>query len=123
LNPLGLAYLHIVEGETGGARDSLPFDYDALRRRFAGVWMVNNGYDRQMAMTAVASGRNDLVSFGRLFIANPDLVQRLKQDAGMNLLMDASTFYGGGLQGYTDYPPLKGGPAPARSAQNTLERT
>jgi N-ethylmaleimide reductase len=57
LNPIGLAYLHIVEGETGGARDSIPFDYDALHDRFDGAWMVNNGYDRQMAIDAVASGR------------------------------------------------------------------
>ena len=66
LNPLGLAYVHVVEGETGGPRDSIAFDYAALRDRFDGVWMVNNGYDWQMAIDAVASGRADLVSFGRL---------------------------------------------------------
>ncbi len=106
LSPLGLAYVHVVEGETGGARDSLPFDYDALRDRYQGVWMVNNGYDRQMAIDAVAGGRADLVAFGRLFMANPDLVARLKQDAALNSLMDPSTFYGGGAHGYTDYPTL-----------------
>ena len=106
LSPLGLAYVHVVEGETGGARDSLPFDYAALRDRFEGVWMVNNGYDRQMAINAVASGRADLVSFGRLFLANPDLVRRLKEDAVLNPLMDPATFYGGGAHGYTDYPSL-----------------
>jgi N-ethylmaleimide reductase len=106
LSPLRLAYVHVVEGETGGARDSLPFDYAALRDRFEGVWMVNNGYDRQMAINAVASGRADLVSFGRLFLANPDLVRRLKENAAMNPLMEPSTFYGGGSHGYTDYPTL-----------------
>jgi len=107
LNPIGLAYLHIVEGETGGARDSVPFDYDALHDRFDGVWMVNNGYDRQRAIDAVASGRADLVSFGRLFMANPDLVERFRQDAPLNTLMGPETFYGGGNHGYIDYPSLK----------------
>jgi N-ethylmaleimide reductase len=106
LNPLGLAYLHIVEGETGGARDSIAFDYAALHARFEGVWMVNNGYGRQMAIDAVASGRADLVSFGRPFMANPDLVARLKADAPLNALMGEETFYGGGAHGYTDYPTL-----------------
>jgi N-ethylmaleimide reductase len=107
LSPLQLAYLHVVEGETGGARDSLPFDYAALRDRFNGVYMVNNGYDRQMTIDAVASGRADLVSLGRLFIASPDLVERLRADAPLNPLMDRTTLYGGGAHGYTDYPVLR----------------
>ena len=106
LSPLGLAYVHVVEGETGGARDSLPFDYAALRDRFEGVWMANNGYDRTMAINAVASGRIDLISFGRPFMANPDLVTRLEENTALNSLMDPSTFYGGGAHGYTDYPTL-----------------
>ncbi|WP_372785566.1 alkene reductase [Phenylobacterium sp.] len=106
LSPLRLAYVHVVEGETGGARDSLPFDYVGLRNRFEGIWMVNNGYDRQMAINAVAGGRADLVSFGRLFIANPDLVRRLEETAALNPLMNPATFYGGGAHGYTDYPTL-----------------
>jgi N-ethylmaleimide reductase len=119
LNPLGLAYLHVVEGETGGARDSTPFDYAALRDRFDGVWMVNNGYDRQMAIDAVASGRADLVSFGRLFIANPDLVERLRENAPLNKLMGQETFYGGGAHGYTDYPSLE----QSRAARRVGEKT
>jgi N-ethylmaleimide reductase len=107
LNPLGLAYVHVVEGETGGARDSIAFDYAALRDRFDGVWMVNNGYDRQMAIDAIASGRADLVSFGRLFIANPDLVERFRVNGPLNDLMGQETFYGGGAHGYTDYPTLE----------------
>jgi N-ethylmaleimide reductase len=69
--------------------------------------MVNNGYDRQMAIDAVASGRADLVSFGRPFIANPDLVERLSANAPLNKLMGQETFYGGGAHGYTDYPTLE----------------
>jgi N-ethylmaleimide reductase len=106
LNPLGLAYVHVVEGATGGDRNNEPFDYAALRDRFDGAWMVNNGYDRQMALDAVSSGRADLVSFGRAFIANPDLVRRLREDAPLNPPMDRETFYGGGAHGYIDYPTL-----------------
>ncbi|MEO6609495.1 MAG: alkene reductase [Aestuariivirga sp.] len=106
LNGIGLAYIHVIEGETGGARDSVAFDYAALRDHFDGIWMVNNGYDRKMAMDAIAQGRADLVSFGRLFIANPDLVRRLFENAPLNKLMGQETFYGGGAHGYTDYPEL-----------------
>jgi N-ethylmaleimide reductase len=67
--------------------------------------MVNNGYTRQMALDAVASGAADLVAFGRAFIANPDLGRRLQLDAPLNV-PDKATLYGGGAAGYTDYPPL-----------------
>jgi N-ethylmaleimide reductase len=111
LAPLQLAFIEVVEGSTGGARDFAPFDYAALRRRFAGAWMVNNGYQRQMAMDVVACGGADLVSFGRPFIGNPDLVRRLRADAGL-APFDRKTLYAGGAQGYTDYPALDE-PAPA----------
>jgi len=105
LAPLNLAFLHVVEGATGGPRDIAPFDYAALRRLFKGAWMVNNGYDRAMALDAVASGRADLVAFGKAFIANPDLGRRLREGAPLNE-PDRTTFYGGGAHGYTDYPVL-----------------
>ena len=112
LAPLKLAYVHVIEGATGGPRDVAPFDYAALRRRHAGAWMVNNGYDRALATEAVASGSADLVAFGKLFIANPDLGRRLRENAPLNT-PDKDTFYGGGAHGYTDYPTLD---APATSA-------
>ncbi len=68
-------------------------------------WIVNNGYNRQMALEAVASGTADLVSFGRPFIGNPDFVRRLRENAPLNAL-DSGTFYGGGAKGYVDYPML-----------------
>ncbi len=105
LAPLQLAFIEVVEGQTGGARDFAPFDYAALRRKFSGAWIVNNGYQRQMAIDVVASGGADLVSFGRPFISNPDLVRRLREDAPLNPL-DKGTLYGGGAKGYTDYPML-----------------
>jgi N-ethylmaleimide reductase len=110
LAPFKLAYLHVVEGQTGGARDFAPFDYAALRRQFSGAWMVNNGYSRAMALQAVVSGAADLVAFGKAFIANPDLGRRLREDAPLNA-PDVATFYGGGAAGYTDYPTLDAAPA------------
>lgn len=105
LQPLGLAFLEVVEGATGGARELLGFDFTQMRQRFAGPWVVNNGYDRAMALEAVASGHADAVAFGRAFISNPDLVERLRQDAPLAKAHSA-TFYGGGAEGYTDYPAL-----------------
>jgi N-ethylmaleimide reductase len=105
LAPLRLAFVEIVEGQTAGARDFAPFDYAALASKFDGAWIVNNGYHRKTALDAVASGYADLVSFGRPFIANPDLVRRLREDAPLNA-PDTRTFYGGGAKGYVDYPTL-----------------
>lgn len=106
VDAIGLAYIHVVEGETDGARNNLPFDFAALRQRFRGIWIANNGYDRAMAMDEIASGRADMVAFGRLFIANPDLVRRLRDNRALNPLMGQETLYGGGAHGYTDYPAL-----------------
>ena len=103
LNQLNIAYVHVIEGDTGGARDALGFDFLALRHAFNGAWMVNNGYDRRMAMEAVEAGSADLVAFGRPFISNPDLVERLKRDAPLNP-SDPNTWYGGDGRGYVDYP-------------------
>jgi N-ethylmaleimide reductase len=111
LAPLKLAYLHIIEGATGGLRElpDRPFDYAALKAAYRsaggqGAWMVNNGLDKALAEHAIASGA-DLVAFGRPFIANPDLVERLRRGSPWNA-GDRPTFYGGGAQGYTDYPAL-----------------
>jgi N-ethylmaleimide reductase len=111
LAPLGLAYIHVIEGATGGPRDiaERPFDYAALKQAWRdaggqGAWMVNNGYDKALAEKAVNDGA-DLVAFGVPFIANPDLVERLRTDAPLNKA-DRTTFYGGGAKGYTDYPTL-----------------
>lgn len=109
-----LAYVHVIEGATGGARDyqqgDRPFDYAALREAYAaaggrGAWMVNNGYDGTTAEEAVASGLADLVAFGKAYIANPDLVERLREGGPFNT-PDKTTFYGGGEHGYVDYPTL-----------------
>lgn len=105
------AFVHIIEGATGGDRDHMqgerPFDYLRLREDFRsgggrGAWIVNNGYDGASAAQAVESGRADLVSFGRHYIANPDLVRRLRE--GLPLAVgNRKTYYGGGAEGYVDY--------------------
>lgn len=105
LNKLGLVYLHVVEGATGGPRDVAPFDFAGLRRRFSGTYIANNGYDLDLAKAHLASNEADLFAFGRPFIANPDLVARLKTGAALATINPA-TLYGGGAEGYTDYPEL-----------------
>lgn len=110
----GLAFVHVIEGSTGFARDfrqgDAPFDYTALKAAYRdaggqGAWVVNNGYTRELADAAVASGYADAVAFGRPFISNPDLVRRLRENAPLNAL-DKATLYGGADEGYTDYPAL-----------------
>ncbi len=105
LSALKLTYIHVVEGATGGPRDVAPFDYGSLRKRFKGTYIGNNGYDLALANKVIAAGAADLIAFGKPFISNPDLVERLKSGAPLNE-QDKSTFYGGGAKGYTDYPVL-----------------
>lgn len=108
LNALGIEYIHVIEGVTRETRE-VPggVDFLALRRRFRGTYIANNRYDKKLAEDALESGRADLVSFGRPFIGNPDLVQRLRDGAP---LVDApkETYYGGNEKGYSDWPALAG---------------
>lgn len=103
----GLAFVHVIEGATGGPRDNIAFDYAALRAKFKGPWIANNGYDKDSAEQAIASGYADMIAFGRAFIANPDLVERLRLGVALSEL-DPDTLYGGGAKGYTDYPSVSG---------------
>jgi N-ethylmaleimide reductase len=106
LGTLGLAYLHCIEGQTRGdnARDA--FDFQALRHAFGGHYIANNGYDRDKAMQVVAQGHADMVAFGRPFIANPDLPERLRLNAAL-AVATPDAYYGGGAKGYTDFPTLE----------------
>ena len=106
LNALKLVYIHVIEGATGGPRDIAPFDYASLRKRFKGAYIANNGYDFELANKVLEQGLADLIAFGKPFISNPDLVERLKKGAPLNE-WDKATFYGGGAKGYTDYPTLE----------------
>ena len=105
LSRRGVGFMHVVEGATAGPRDNQPFDYLALRKAFRGAYIANNGYDRELAIEAVRENRADLIAFGRPFISNPDLVDRLRTGAPLNE-PDQATFYGGDAHGYTDYPAL-----------------
>jgi N-ethylmaleimide reductase len=108
LNPFDLAYLHVTRlGMDAPGVAGPSFDLGRLRRLWRGIYMTNHGYDRAAAMAAVEKGEADLVAFGTLFLANPDLVERLRRDAPLNH-PDPSTFYGGDERGYTDYPFLEG---------------
>ena len=106
LNEFGLAYLHVVEGATRGPRDAGGIDYQALRQSFRGRYIANNGITPGIARDLLARDRADLVCFGRPFIANPDLVERLRRDAPL-AEPDQATFYGGDARGYIDYPALQ----------------
>nr|WP_267486575.1 hypothetical protein [Rhizobium sp. AB2/73] len=68
----------MVEGPTCGTRHVAPFDYGSLRRRFSSAYITNNGYDLDPATSHLAEGTAKLIAFGRPFIANPDLVDRLQ---------------------------------------------
>lgn len=106
LNRFGLAYLHLVEPTEADIRHggiAVPTSY--FRPLFKGNLMVNAGYDRDKANAAITSGNADLVSFGTLFLANPDLPERFRLSAPLNR-PDPATFYGGGEKGYIDYPAL-----------------
>jgi N-ethylmaleimide reductase len=105
LNALKLVYIHVIEGATGGPRDIAPFDYASLRKRFKGAYIANNGYDFELANKVLEANEADLIAFGKPFLANPDLVERLQRGAPLNA-PDKATFYGGGAKGYTDYPAL-----------------
>jgi N-ethylmaleimide reductase len=101
--PLGLAYLHAL----ADPRSALLVD---LRRRFGGPFIANDGFssvtDRTSAQSFLDEGVADVVAVGRAFLANPDLPRRWEIGAPMNAPVQA-TFYGGGAEGYTDYPFLE----------------
>ncbi|MEI9988995.1 MAG: alkene reductase [Rhizomicrobium sp.] len=106
LNAFDLAYLHVIEGATQGPREvSGGFDFQALRRSFKSLYVANNGYDRALALEARRHNDADLIAFGRPFISNPDLVERLRIGAPLTS-PNSATFFGGGKEGYTDYPVL-----------------
>jgi N-ethylmaleimide reductase len=106
LNELGVGWMDMVEGDTGISRTAEPsFDLQKLRRLFRGATIANNLYTKDMAVDAIREGRADLVAFGVPFIANPDLVERLRIGAPLQTAR-RSAYYGGGAEGYIDFPAL-----------------
>ncbi|HWK38846.1 MAG TPA: alkene reductase [Hyphomicrobium sp.] len=106
INPYNLSYIHVIEGDTGGDRKPVGgFDLQKLRHAFNGLYMANNNYTLELAIEAREKNLADLICFGRPFISNPDLVQRLRSGAALTP-PDPNTFYAGDAHGYIDYPAL-----------------
>lgn len=105
LEQAGIGFLDMVEGGTGDSADQCPFDFQALRRRFSGLYIANNRFTQKSAEQTIAEGRADMIAFGRPYIANPDLVARFRANAPLNEIA-LETLYGAGAEGYLDYPTL-----------------
>lgn len=103
LNPLGLTYIHVVDHSAMGTPEVSATLKAAIRANFKGAYILSGGYDLARANADLDAKRGDLVAFGRPFIANPDLVQKLQTGAELTA-PDFSTFYTPGEKGYTDYP-------------------
>jgi N-ethylmaleimide reductase len=109
LAELNLAYLHLIEQpQPEGESATLDLTAHFFRPMYPGTIIVAGGYTLERANAVLKSGAANLVAFGKLFIANPDLVERFKQGAPLNT-PNPETFYGGGAEGYIDYPTLKSG--------------
>ncbi|MGY2147482.1 alkene reductase [Pseudomonas azotoformans] len=105
LSALGLMYAHVLDHSAMGA-PPVPAKLKAdLRAAFDGPFILAGGLDKAGAEQALSEGRADLTAMGRAFISNPDLVERIRQDAQLNA-PDPTTFYTPGAKGYTDYPAL-----------------
>jgi N-ethylmaleimide reductase len=107
LGALGLVYVHLVDHSSMGAPEVPGNVNESIRNAFGGTIVVSGGLDRARAEAALAAGRGHLAAFGRPFLANPDLVERLRRGAPLND-PDPTTFYTPGAKGYTDYPTLAG---------------
>lgn len=105
LSSLGLMYVHVLDHSAMGAPPVPAKLKNDLRAAFDGPFILAGGQGKASAQQALSEDRADLVAMGRPFIANPDLVERLRQEAPLNA-PDPSTFYTPGTKGYTDYPTL-----------------
>ena len=105
LDRLGICYVAMVEGSFNTLPPTCELDWAGLRKLFGGRYIANNGYNLERAEQALDEGRADLISFARLYIANPDLVRRFETRAALNPLIE-DTIYTPNHSGYTDYPFL-----------------
>ena len=105
LDRFQLAYVAVVEGSSGPVAPTHELDYPAFKHLFKGLYVANNGYTQQRGEAALRAGRADLISFGRPYIANPDLARRFALNASLNTL-NPDTVYLTDARGYTDYPTL-----------------
>ena len=105
MKEIGLVYLHIVDHEAMGTPPVPASIKQKIRDAFGGTIILSGGYNAQHADQDIAAGKGELVAFGRPFIANPDLVERFREGAELNI-PDSSTFYTPGPEGYITYPML-----------------
>lgn len=107
LKKIGMVYIHLVNHEAMGAPPVPQGVTDAIRTAFEGTIILSGGYNAARAEADLEAGKGELVAFGRPFLSNPDLVERLATDAELNAL-DPTTFYTPGEKGYIDFPTLAG---------------
>jgi N-ethylmaleimide reductase len=111
LDRLNLAYLHLIEPRASGAgqaevdHKNVPSAAQLFRPAWTGRLIAAGNFRPDTAQAALTAGHADAIAFGRLFIANPDLPERIRKGAPLNPY-HRTTFYGGGAEGYTDYPAL-----------------
>jgi NADH:flavin oxidoreductases, Old Yellow Enzyme family len=105
LSQLGLLYVHLLDHSAMGTPPVPAKLKSRLRAAFRGLFILAGGFDRAGARSALKAGEADLIAFARPFLANPDLVERMRADAALNAV-DMATFYTPGPNGYTDYPAL-----------------
>ncbi|HDL7823359.1 TPA: alkene reductase [Yersinia enterocolitica] len=103
LNTRSLAYVHLSDQQTLG-QQAIPDGFiQKFRAVYQGILIIAGGFDKQLAEKYLQDGCADLIGFGRPYISNPDLVERMKNDWPLTE-PDRATFYGGAEVGYTDYP-------------------
>lgn len=106
MSEIGIAYMHIVDHSSQGAPEVKDSVKQLIRKNFNGAYILSGGYNKERAEADLEADKGELVAFGVPFIANPDLVTRMKE--GIELAApDQGTFYTPGEQGYTDYPTAK----------------
>lgn len=96
--------IKMIDQSTGSKPEVLDFVEESIRKKFKNTIMLSGGYTLASAEEVISMGIADLVSFGRPFITNPDLVTRFQKNLPLNIRLDASTLYSSDAKGYTDYP-------------------
>jgi len=108
LDKLGILYIHLVDHSAMGAPEVPASIKQTIREKLSNTLILAGGYSRETAERDLQSGLADLIAFGKPFISNPDLVERMMNDQPVSTNWDFNTFYTPGEQGYTDYPVYEG---------------
>ncbi|CAI7896199.1 unnamed protein product, partial [Closterium sp. NIES-53] len=108
VNGLGLAYVHFIDARVRGNDDiaTVKETLEPFRKAFKGPFIAAGGYKRESGMTAIESGAADLITYGRLFLANPDLPKRFELNAPLNAYDRSTFFIPDQVKGYIDFPFL-----------------